>query len=310
MDNFILFFLSFFGVLLLLYPFERLQKRIRIGQFIREEGPDLHNHKTGTPTSAGIIFISIALILQVFFNKGQDVLIIALSGAFFGLTGAIDDLAKLLKRNAAGVSAAFRLILEFSFAFLIVYLIQRINPHTYLLLPFSGKNIEMGWLYFPFSAFVIVGTANAVNLTDGVDGLAGSVFIASVLPLIILNYQSSFYFTLVGALLGFLWHNWYPAKVFMGDTGSLSLGGILATTMALTGREVYLILFAFVFLLETLSVIIQVASFKLRKKRVFKMAPVHHHFELSGWHESKIASRFSVVALLSSVLGIIAWRGK
>ncbi|WP_245612757.1 phospho-N-acetylmuramoyl-pentapeptide-transferase [Kosmotoga pacifica] len=297
-------------MLLLLYPFERLQKRIRIGQFIREEGPDLHNHKTGTPTSAGIIFISIALILQVFFNKGQDVLIIALSGAFFGLTGAIDDLAKLLKRNAAGVSAAFRLILEFSFAFLIVYLIQRINPHTYLLLPFSGKNIEMGWLYFPFSAFVIVGTANAVNLTDGVDGLAGSVFIASVLPLIILNYQSSFYFTLVGALLGFLWHNWYPAKVFMGDTGSLSLGGILATTMALTGREVYLILFAFVFLLETLSVIIQVASFKLRKKRVFKMAPVHHHFELSGWHESKIASRFSVVALLSSVLGIIAWRGK
>jgi len=310
MDELTLFFLSFFGVLLLLYPFEKLQKRKKIGQFIREEGPDLHNHKTGTPTSAGLVFIPIALLVVFLFSKDSDLLIPIAAGMLFGIVGAMDDLAKLVKKNAAGISALTRLTLEFLFAFFIVYIVQRINPHTYLLIPFTEKSLDIGWFYFPFSMVTIVGTANAVNLTDGVDGLAGSVYIASVFPLIVLGYHSNLYSALVGALFGFLWHNWYPAKVFMGDTGSLSLGGIFAVSMALTGREIYLLFFGFIFLIETLSDIIQVGSFKLRKKRVFKMAPFHHHFELSGWHESMIAFRFSTVALVFSLIGLLAWRGK
>ncbi|OAA31418.1 phospho-N-acetylmuramoyl-pentapeptide-transferase [Kosmotoga arenicorallina S304] len=309
MNELMLFFLSFFGVLLLLYPFENLQRKNKIGQFIREEGPDLHNHKTGTPTSAGLVFIPVVLLAVTFFSKDHNLIIPVTTGVLFGIVGAMDDLAKLIKRNSSGISALTRLILEFFIAFFIVYMIQRVNPHTHLLIPFSKKSIDIGFLYFPFAMTAIVGTANAVNITDGVDGLAGSVYIASVFPLIILGYHGSLYSALIGALLGFLWHNWYPAKVFMGDTGSLSLGGILAASLAMTGREIYLFLFGFIFVVETLSDIIQVGSFKLRNKRVFKMAPVHHHFELLGWHESKIAFRFSIIALGFSLLGLLGWRG-
>lgn len=307
-NNIISFFLSFLGSAIFIEGFKRFQKKLRIGQYIREEGPDLHNYKTGTPTAAGLVFIPIFIVVLLSSKRSPESHLIAFSALFYGLIGAIDDFMKIKRKNASGITAVQKLLMQFTAAFIIVYFIQQINPHTYLTVPFSGYKLDLGWLYYILSAIVIVGVSNAVNLTDGVDGLAGFVFIGSILPLLFVGYQSLAYLSLIGVLLGFLWHNWHPASIFMGDAGSLALGGVLATSFALNGLELFLIFFGFIFLLETLSVIIQVSSFKFRGKRVFKMSPIHHHFELLGWKEEKIAFRFSTLALLVSLLGIIGWR--
>ncbi|OAA20424.1 phospho-N-acetylmuramoyl-pentapeptide-transferase [Kosmotoga sp. DU53] len=307
-NNVIVFFLSFLSSVVFIEGFKRFQKKLRIGQYIREEGPDLHNYKTGTPTAAGLVFIPIFIAVLLNFNRGPESFLIAFSALSYGLIGAIDDFMKIKRKNASGITAVQKLFMQFTAAFIIVYFIQQINPHTYLIVPFSGYKLDLGWFYYLLSSVVIVGVSNAVNLTDGVDGLAGFVFIGSIVPLLIVGYQSVVYLSLIGLLVGFLWHNWHPASIFMGDAGSLALGGILATSFALNGLELFLIFFGFIFLLETLSVIIQVTSFKFRGKRVFRMSPIHHHFELLGWKEEKIAFRFSTLALLVSLLGIIGWR--
>jgi phospho-N-acetylmuramoyl-pentapeptide-transferase len=307
-NNVIVFFLSFLSSVVFIEGFKRFQKKLRIGQYIREEGPDLHNYKTGTPTAAGLVFIPIFIAVLLNFNRGPESFLIAFSALSYGLIGAIDDFMKIKRKNASGITAVQKLLMQFTAAFIIVYLIQQINSHTYLIVPFSGYKLDLGWFYYLLSSVVIVGVSNAVNLTDGVDGLAGFVFIGSIVPLLIVGYQSVVYLSLIGLLLGFLWHNWHPASIFMGDAGSLALGGILATSFALNGLELFLIFFGFIFLLETLSVIIQVTSFKFMGKRVFRMSPIHHHFELLGWKEEKIAFRFSTLALLVSLLGIIGWR--
>lgn len=307
-NEIIVFVAATLVTLILLFPFKKIQIKRKIGQYIREEGPDLHNHKTGTPTAAGLIFLPVALLITMLVSGEVQTNLIVLSGILFGLVGFFDDVAKIMKKNAAGISAKTKLFFQFAFAALIIYLIQRVNPHTYMVVPFSGAHLELGWFYYIASAFIIVGMSNAVNLTDGVDGLAGSVFVFSIMPLFLVSYQSVVFAALAGTLLGFLWHNSYPASVFMGDTGSLSLGGILAVSFAINGLEIFLLFFGFIFIIEELSVIIQVSSFKIFKKRVFKMSPIHHHFELSDWKESKITFRFSMLALILSVIGASFWK--
>jgi phospho-N-acetylmuramoyl-pentapeptide-transferase len=174
-------------------------------------------------------------------------------------------------------------------------------------IPFGGE-IEFGFMYYIISAIVLAGMSNAVNLSDGVDGLAGSMFIFSLIPLFALPvWQNGIIAPICGALAGFLWHNWFPASVFMGDTGALGLGGMLATVFVIEGREIFLLFFGVMFIIEMFSVILQVGSFKLFGRRIFRMSPIHHHFELKGWKETKIAFRFSLLALTAAVVGLLAW---
>ncbi|MFO7882430.1 MAG: phospho-N-acetylmuramoyl-pentapeptide-transferase [Kosmotogaceae bacterium] len=298
--------ISFMLTFVLLKPFIEMQRKKKIGQFIREEGPDLHNHKTGTPTSGGIVFIFVGLIVALIWNFNIENLIIFVSGILFSTTGFLDDYLKYKKKNAAGLSAILKLCIQFVSATIIILLIYSYFPHTEFVVPFVGP-VDIGFLYFPMSIIIVVGTSNAVNLTDGVDGLAASVFVASVVPLVVVGYFNVLFLSLIGAVLGFIWYNWHPARIFMGDTGSLALGGILATALALKGLDLFIIFFGSVFVAEMLSVIIQVFSYKCFGKRVFKMSPVHHHFEMNGWSETKITVSFSAVALLLSFIGLLVW---
>ncbi|MFA6975716.1 MAG: phospho-N-acetylmuramoyl-pentapeptide-transferase [Mesotoga sp.] len=301
------FLLTFLLSALAIEPFKRYQRRKRIGQYIREEGPDLHNYKTGTPTAAGIILLPIALAVALIFSFRVEILIVILSGVLFGIIGLVDDLSKIVKKNASGLSGRKKLMLQLLSASIIVFLIQLVNPHTYMALPLLGK-IDFGFAYYPISAVIIAGMSNAVNLSDGVDGLAGSMFIFSLAPMLMLPvWQNGIIAPICGALAGFLWHNWFPATVFMGDTGSIGLGGMIAVMFSVDGREGYLLFFGMMFLVEMFSVIIQVFSFKIFGKRVFKMSPIHHHFELSNWKESKIAFRFSLIAFIGAVFGLLTW---
>jgi len=297
---------SFIVSLALFKPFIEMQRKKKIGQFIREEGPDLHNYKTGTPTFGGLLFILVGLTMTLIWNFNTEHIIIFVSGVLFSITGFLDDYLKYKKKNAAGLGALTKLCIQFVSASIVILLIYLNFPHTEIIIPFIGT-VDLGFLYFPLSIIIVVGTSNAVNLTDGVDGLAASVFVASVIPLLIVGYYNVLFLSLTGALLGFIWYNWHPARIFMGDTGSLALGGILATALAIKGLDLFIIFFGSVFIAEMLSVIIQVFSYKSFGKRVFKMSPVHHHFEIIGWSETRITVIFSVFALLFSFVGLFVW---
>jgi phospho-N-acetylmuramoyl-pentapeptide-transferase len=301
------FLLAFLLAAIVIEPFKRFQRKKKIGQYIREEGPDLHNYKTGTPTAAGIVFLPIALAISVIFAFRIEVLLVVLTGVLFGLIGLVDDVSKIVKKNASGLSGKKKLLLQLAFASAIVLVIQVINPHTHMAFPLLGE-IDFGLAYYPISTVVIAGMSNAVNLADGVDGLAGSMYIFSLAPMMLLPvWQNGIIAPICGALAGFLWHNWFPATVFMGDTGSISLGAMIAVMFALDGREGFLLFFGMMFLVEMFSVIIQVFSFKVFGKRVFRMSPIHHHFELLNWKESKIAFRFSLIAFIGAVFGLLSW---
>lgn len=326
-------FVSFCLATVLAIIFGRLfiayMKKIQFGQVVRDEGPQSHKVKVGTPTMGGIFIVlasSIALFLCGNFES------LALRGSFLILIsyfflGLLDDYLKVLKKNTKGVSGKMKLLWQFSTAFAVVYWLMQagiLNGEIYI--PFyKYPVIDLGYFYVFFASFVIVGTSNAVNLTDGLDGLAIGTIIISLLTLSILCYvgghvEISDYLyipyikdlgelvvlcaALVGAGLGFLWYNSYPAQVFMGDVGSLSLGGVLGIMSVISKNEFLLCMFGGIFVLEALSVIIQVGSFKLRGKRVFKMAPIHHHFELLGWKETKVVTRFWIIGLLLSVIAI------
>ncbi|HAA85187.1 MAG TPA: phospho-N-acetylmuramoyl-pentapeptide-transferase [Kosmotogaceae bacterium] len=301
--------LSFSASSILLKPFIAFQKKRRIGQFIREEGPDLHNHKTGTPTSAGLVFVSLIIAFTLIFDFNAKNAIIVLSGILFGYIGLIDDVAKIRKRNARGVNAWTKLLLQFLSGAIVLVLVYYLNPESFYILRLGPVSIELGWARVPVSLVILAGMSNGVNLTDGVDGLAASVMIFAILPLVLVSPQSIFFSAMIGSLAGFLLHNWHPAKIFMGDTGSLAMGGMLATAFVVTGQELLLLLFGFVFVAEILSDIIQVSYFKATGKRVFLMAPIHHHFELKGWKETRIAVVFSIVALSASLIGLLVING-
>lgn len=290
-----------FVICLVLYPFFiRFLRAKKIGKFVREDGPDLHGYKTGTPTMGGILFVLVTAVFALLSNE----IVEALSVVLFGLIGLLDDYAGLKWRKSLGMRAWQKFSLQVICSVLLYVLI---NPQqTKVSIPFLGSAIDLGYLHPIFAVLIIVGFSNAANLTDGLDGLLGSVFLTAALPYwIFLNRGSGSILYMSLAVSAFLFYNIKPAKVFMGDTGSLALGGLLGTVAVKTSSEVFLICFAPIFVLEALSVMLQVSSFKLFRKRIFKMSPIHHHFELLGWKEERIVQMFSLINLVLSLFTLL-----
>ncbi|MCU1350477.1 MAG: phospho-N-acetylmuramoyl-pentapeptide-transferase [Acidobacteria bacterium] len=308
-------------------------RAIKMGQFIRQEGPQSHQVKAGTPTMGGIL-INIAILIPTLL--WADILnpyiwIILFVTFGYGAIGFIDDYRKMAKKQNEGLTAKEKFTMQIGVALLaglaIAYLPSIHNNYsTVLTFPFlKFLHLNLGWFYIPFIVVMLVGASNAVNLTDGLDGLAiGSTLIAAVTYTILTyaagNFRVADYLriawvpqagelavfcgAMVGASLGFLWFNAHPAEVFMGDVGSLALGGAIGCLAVMIKQEILLVLVGGLFVIEALSVIVQVASFKLTGRRVFRMSPLHHHFELSGWKETKVVVRFWIVAIIFSMLAL------
>ncbi|WP_156874345.1 phospho-N-acetylmuramoyl-pentapeptide-transferase [Planococcus halocryophilus] len=300
---------------ILMPVFIPLLKRMKFGQSIREEGPESHMKKTGTPTMGGLVFLIaiIITVLVVTFIAGLLtakvwILLLVLFG--YGLIGFLDDFIKVVLKRNLGLTSLQKLIAQIIIAVISFFVLSGSDFETGVNIPFTNISIELSWLYVFFIIFWLVGFSNAVNLTDGLDGLvAGTASIAFAAFGVLAIYQGEmaiaiFTFSVTGGLLGFLIFNKYPAKVFMGDTGSLALGGALAMVSILLKQELLLLLIGLVFVVETASVILQVGSFKLRQKRIFKMSPIHHHFELSGWSEWKVVIVFWSVGLISAAIAV------
>ncbi|MEI4803039.1 phospho-N-acetylmuramoyl-pentapeptide-transferase [Bacillus sp. NPDC077411] len=289
-------------------------RRLKFGQSIRDEGPKSHQKKSGTPTMGGIvIFISImitSIIMMFKFQKGAEMYLLLLVTFGYGLIGFLDDYIKVVKKRNLGLTSKQKLVGQFIIAVAFFIIAKGQGFDTHLNIPGTEIKFDLQWAYFILVLFMLIGASNAVNLTDGLDGLlAGTAAIAfgaySIIAFAEGQYTIAiFCMAVVGAVLGFLVFNAHPAKVFMGDTGSLALGGALAAVSILTKTELLLVIIGGMFVIETLSVIIQVVSFKTRGKRVFKMSPLHHHYELCGWSEWRVVVTFWSVGLLFAVLGI------
>ena len=298
------------------------------GQPIRDDGPESHFSKSGTPTMGGIIILLAVLCSSFLWGNFYVVYfwLCLFVMCAFGAIGLYDDYLKVTKQHVGGLSAKLRLFVEFFITAITAFIISKYSAPG-IEIPFI-KNylLNFGWLFIPFAAFVIVGSGNAVNFTDGLDGLAivpviiSSCFFAFVAYLagnaIWANYLqitmipgageiSIILMALIGAGLGFLWFNAPPAAMFMGDTGSLALGGLLGCAAVITKQEILFIIVGGIFVMEALSVIIQVVSFKMRRKRVFLMAPIHHHFEKNGWSESQVVIRFWIIAIFLALIGLL-----
>jgi phospho-N-acetylmuramoyl-pentapeptide-transferase len=304
--------LTFALVVILMPSYIRLLHAIGFGKRIREEGPETHYVKEGTPTMGGLLIVLVVLGVYFFLRAPDAATFAPLAAlALVGVLGAFDDY--LNARTGEGIRARQKLIWLTVVAFVAAYQIQTTYAITAIAVPFVGAVPIEPWLYVLFGAFAIVAAANGVNLTDGLDGLSGgTVAIAFVAYMLIalLNVPNQANLALlcaliIGALLGFLWFNVHPAQIFIGDSGALSLGATLAVTALITGQILVLPLIGIIFVVETLSVILQVAYFKATGgQRIFRMTPLHHHFELGGWDEEKITVRFWIVAILAALLGV------
>ena len=310
-------------------------RKASLTQHVRDDGPKTHLGKTGTPTMGGLLIIfSVVMSVAMWGDMSNKYILIMMASIVgFGLIGLADDYLKAIKKDSRGLRAWYKfgaqIILALAIGFLFYY--DPADPNFSMLsIPFFKRwMIDLGWFYIPFAILVIVGSSNAVNLTDGIDGLAiGLVGIACLANgvLVYISGHSGFskYLNVLflpgtgeltvfcgamfGAALGFLWFNSYPAEVFMGDVGSLGLGGALGTLAVITKHEIVLAVVGGIFVMETFSVIIQVMSFKLTGKRVFKMAPIHHHFEVKGWHESKVIVRFWIVGIILALLSLTTFK--
>lgn len=314
----ILSFITSVIVSLIVIP---ILRRLKVGQIERNEGPQSHLKKQGTPTMGGIVMIIsiliVSAIMYIQYSKTEmqvvkNLIPLVLVSIGFGTIGLIDDFKKLVLKNTDGLKPAYKMmgLLIIAVAF-IIYLINVMNIGTETLIPILKTYITIPLLiYIPFVIFAMLGTTNAVNLTDGIDGLATSVttIIIACLTVIGIVYEVKEVVILgsivCGVNLGFLLFNMYPAKVFMGDTGSLLLGGVVVSMALYLKMPLILIVIALIPVLETLSVMLQVAYFKKTGKRIFKMAPLHHHFELSGWNENKVVTIFSLITLALSIIGL------
>jgi phospho-N-acetylmuramoyl-pentapeptide-transferase len=302
-------------------PLLRILRHYKIGKIIRVDEPGHHNVKMGTPTMGGVLFILPVLLLTVLLNAaafigldviGKSVLVPLIVMVGYGALGAIDDWEGVRgKRRGEGMRArtkfAAQVVLALGTAYVLKYMLG--VPDLYL--PGIKGEIDLGWWYIPIAAFIIVSESNAVNFTDGLDGLAGLIsataFVAfgGIALIYGYDYLARFCFTVVGALFGFLWFNVHPAELFMGDTGSLALGSTLAVVALMTGQWPLLLVIAIIPLSEALSVVIQVTYFKMTKgKRFFKMTPIHLHFELLGWSETQVVQRFWLIGLLAAMVGL------
>ena len=307
-------FLMSTGLGLILIP---CLKKLRIGQKISIFVGETHRKKEGTPTMGGLIFIlptiiaTIALVLMGKIPYTSNLGIVLLVFLGYACIGFLDDFLSIRKGNNEGLTTYQKLFMQVLIAIGFFYIYMRSGGQTSWVVGTLHIDIEMGWLYGLFILFVLVGASNAVNITDGLDGLAGGLsaiaFIAfSLISLMVgFEYIGMFSLILVGSLVGFLIYNTYPAKIFMGDTGSLALGGVMGAIAILTHRELTLLVVASVFVIETLSVIIQTISYQLFHKKIFLMTPLHHHFEKLGWKESDIVKLFWVCGLILSMAGII-----
>ena len=310
----------------------RTLRAFQIGQVIRQEGPQSHRAKAGTPTMGGLLILAAALTPTLLWADLTNVYIWIAVGATtaFGAIGLLDDYLKVTRRSSGGLAARYKIglqtLVSLGIGLALMWLASRNLYNTRLIFPFFKQLIpDLGWGYVAFAVAVLVGATNAVNLTDGLDGLAISTVAVAAACFTALAYVTGhavfaeylllvrfppaseltvFCGALVGASLGFLWYNCYPAEIFMGDVGSLALGGALGTVAILIKQELLLVIVGGVFVIEALSVIVQVGSFKLTGKRVFRMAPIHHHFELSGWSEPKVITRFLIVAILFALLSL------
>ncbi|KGQ54877.1 phospho-N-acetylmuramoyl-pentapeptide-transferase [Gallibacterium anatis] len=305
---------------------------LQIGQVVRNDGPESHFSKRGTPTMGGIMILaSIGVSTLLWASLDNPYVWFVLFVLFgYGAIGFVDDYRKVVRKNTDGLIARWKYFWLSVIAFVAVigmYLLGKDSNATLLVVPFFKEIMpQLGLFYIVLSYFVIVGTSNAVNLTDGLDGLAimptvlvsaafaliawatGNVNFADYLHIPYIKYSAELVVVctaMVGAGLGFLWFNTYPAQVFMGDVGSLSLGGAIGTIAVLVRQEFLLVIMGGVFVIETLSVILQVGSYKLRKQRIFRMAPIHHHFELKGWPEPRVIVRFWIVSLILVLLGLV-----
>ncbi|MBR2476884.1 MAG: phospho-N-acetylmuramoyl-pentapeptide-transferase [Clostridia bacterium] len=290
-----------------------LLRRLKFGQEIREVGPSWHKTKSGTPTMGGVMFLlAVAVGTLVLFPNKEGIMLVGTSLAF-GAIGFVDDFIKVVKKRNLGLTALQKFLAQVFVSVVFVLAGMYFNIFdTSIMVPFLDFPLELGWFYIPFAIFIMVGVPNSVNLTDGVDGLAASVtaVVSIFLTFLALSYGkemttvAGFSAAVTGGCLGFLLFNAHPAKVFMGDTGSLFLGGAVCAAALMMEAPIILVIAGFVYVMETLSVIIQVASFKLTGKRVFKMTPIHHHFEMCGWSERKIV--ISAI-ILSAVLCTVAY---
>ena len=306
---------SFLVTILMLPRLIKYLHYLKFGQAIREEGPQSHMHKKGTPTMGGISFIVatvLALIIAMFIDSSniKYYFLFIYTTISFSIIGYIDDMLIVVKKKNDGLAPRKKLMLQILFSIIFYVLVKFIYEDiNYIYIPGLEYQLNISYLYMVFVVFWQTGFSNAVNLTDGLDGLATSVTIITTTTFALLAYKENnfpvfvFCLVLVGALIGFLLFNKNPAKIFMGDTGSLALGGILAAISIILHKEIAFIFIGLVYILETLSVIIQVAYFKKTGKRIFKMSPLHHHFELSGYGEVKTVYLFVIIALISSGVG-------
>lgn len=309
-------FISFALTVLLCPIFIPILHRMKFGQFIREEGPESHLKKAGTPTMGGIVMLAAFTVssLAYMLNESQIFPVILLTVGF-GFIGFLDDFIKLAKKRSLGLRAWQKLGLQIVLTGYFAYVIMSDYPElTQIIIPFTGGQVvwNLGILFVPFVFIAVLGTVNGANFTDGLDGLATSVtvVIAMFFAVLSIRVESPVYLTamiMIGTLLGFLIFNTYPAKVFMGDTGSLALGGFVAAEAFMLKVPLFIIIVAFIYLAEILSVMIQVSYFKITHgKRIFKMSPIHHHFELSGFEETRVVAMFTVVTILCCFIGFIA----
>lgn len=290
-----------------------LLHKLKFGQNIREDGPKSHLKKAGTPTMGGIIFmISIIVVMVAMrYKLSEEGMVVLYAMLAFGLIGFLDDMLKIVKKHNEGLKAWQKMLLLLIFSTIFaVYGYKTVG--TSLTIPFLDQGLDFGILYIPLIIFYYAAFTNAVNLTDGLDGLCTSVTVIVLTFFTLVSYKMGYYSVavfsigLAGALIGFLKFNAFPARVFMGDTGSLALGGALATIALILKGPFIFIIVGGIYVIETLSVVIQVTSFKLTGKRVFKMAPIHHHFEQLGWSETKIVIIFSVITTILAIIGFLA----
>ncbi|GEN32741.1 MULTISPECIES: phospho-N-acetylmuramoyl-pentapeptide-transferase [Aneurinibacillus] len=301
-----------FLIAVLIAPlFIPILRRLKFGQEIRKEGPKGHQKKAGTPTMGGIIIL-LALTFTVikFTNQSVEIFLLLFITLGYGLIGFLDDFIKIVMKRNLGLTAKQKLFGQLVIGAVFYYVLVRNGYDTSISVPGTGWGMDIGWLYFPLVLIMTIGASNAVNLTDGLDGLLAGTSAIAFSAYAVIAWMTSqmniaiFSAAVVGAVLGFLVFNAHPAKVFMGDTGSLALGGAIAGIAILTKTEILLVIIGGVFVMEALSVIIQVISYKTRKKRVFRMSPLHHHYELGGWSEWRVVVTFWFAGLICASLGV------
>ena len=289
--------------------------KLKFGQSIREEGPRWHQKKSGTPTMGGIIFIAgivVAAIVSLFFGVSEELISVLVCALLFGAIGFADDYIKVVKKRNLGLTARQKFLAQIFVAAAFCFFLLFREKETALLVPFTDFRINLGIWFVPVAVFIIVGMVNSVNLTDGLDGLASfvslavAVFFAAAALKMGISGISVLCAALAGGLCGFLIYNIYPAKVFMGDTGSLFIGGLLSAAAVYMGLEIMFFIAGGIFVIETLSVILQVISFKTTGKRIFKMSPIHHHFEMCGFKETKIVAMFTIATVILSVIAYLS----